>query len=64
MSMVVRYADPVVPSKNNLEKGKIDKDSFPGLLFINYQLLELVLLTIRLDNNGTKSDNIIVSVVE
>ena len=64
MSMVVRYANPVVPSNNNLEKGKIDKDSFLVCYSSNYQLLELVLLTIRLDNNGTKSDNIIVSVVE
>jgi hypothetical protein len=33
MSMVVRHANPVVHSNNNLEKGEIDKDSF--LVFIH-----------------------------
>jgi hypothetical protein len=45
MSMVVRYANPVVPSNNNLEKGKIDIDSF--LVFIH----QLSIIRISFINN-------------
>jgi hypothetical protein len=45
MSMVVRHANPVVPSNNNLEKGKIDKDSF--LVFIH----QLSIVRISFINN-------------